>query len=78
MTPEMQRRFIENLRIVRNAHGITAEDLSMRCVFKTKRRVSDIEGMRGSLKLEELIVICNVLGVPIDEMLYKKVTISFS
>ena len=69
--------FIHNIRKIRMCEGITAKELSKRCKLKQMKRISDIEEGRGKPTLNEIISICNELGIKIDNMIYGKVKITY-
>ena len=70
--------FAYNLRLLRAARGISADNLAKELGFKKQSRLSDLEYRRSAVpKIQELEAIGKYFGVTIDELLYKKGKISF-
>jgi len=69
--------FRTNIIRVRAFRGLTSRELSERAELRQLKRVSDIEEGRGKPTLEEVMAICRVLEVSIDEMLYRQPKIQF-
>lgn len=69
--------FKDNLKKIRSAKGFSASELSDKCNLRQKKRVSDIEEGRGKPSLEEVVKICDILDVKIDDMLNKKIYVTY-
>lgn len=67
-----------NLRTIRACKGLSAKRLSELCKLKQIKRISDIEEGRGKPSIEEIISICKILEVKIDDMINNEVIASFS
>lgn len=70
--------FRNNLKKVRSVMDLSAKDLSIKAGLRQQKRVSDIEDGRGKPTLEEVFVICEILGQPIDGMLKSEMKIVYS
>lgn len=62
-------KFRINLKLARYIKEMTAKELSVAADLKQQKRVADIEEGRGKPSLEEVRILCNILGQPIDHML---------
>lgn len=69
--------FRQNLARVRAFKGMSAEQVADRADLRQKKRCHDIEEGRGKPTLEEVAIICDVLHVGIDDMLYRHPRITF-
>ena len=71
--------FRRNLATVRTCKGLTAEQLSVQAKLRIKKRCADLENDRGLPDLAEILAICKVLDVSMDDMLLKRAvaTINF-
>jgi len=58
-------------------NSITANELSKKCKLRQIKRISDLEEGRGKPTLDEVVSICNELGFKMDDMLHKKVVITY-
>lgn len=70
-------KFRQNLARVRAFKGLSAAEIADRANLRQKKRCADIEEGRGRPTIEEIAVICDVLHVGIDEMLYRTPRITF-
>ncbi len=67
--------FRKNLLVVRTSMGLGASELSDLANLKAKKRVYDLEEGRGTPSLEEIITICKILKVTMDDMLFKQAVV---
>jgi DNA-binding XRE family transcriptional regulator len=70
--------FRRNLRILRASVDISAVELSSKIKLKNGKRCVDLEYGRGNPSTEELLAISKHFSVSLDDLLFKKATISFS
>ncbi len=66
---EYNRTFAINLKVVREARGMTQSELSKKANLKLVSRVRSIEDFRADCSLQEVINICNILNVPMESMI---------
>lgn len=71
-------KFRRNLRIVRTCKGLSQTELSSKCELKQVKRVADIEGGRGLPTIREIINLCKILEVKIDDMLHRDAVVTLN
>ena len=69
--------FIYNIRVIRMSQGITAKELSEKSGCRQLKRISDIEDGRGKPNIDEIVIICKLFGVKIDQMINDRVKVKY-
>lgn len=69
--------FRRNLRVLRANVDISAVELSNKIKLKNGKRCVDLEYGRGNPSLEELMGICDYFKVSMDDLMNKKITVTF-
>ena len=64
--------FGEQLRMLRQGHGLTQEEFAQQLQV-SRQAVSKWESCRGYPEMEKIIYICNYYGIPIDELFAEEV-----
>lgn len=70
-------KFRTNLRILCGSVDISMVDLTKQLNLKSGSRITDLQYGRGNPTMEELHIITKHFGITIDDILYKKATITF-
>lgn len=71
-------RFIKNTRIVRNAIDISAKELAKQANLKRVKAIEDWETGRSIPTLDDIVAICKVFDLKMDDMLFQNVNVKLT